>query len=166
MKTPLVTELKQDSELFEQARFDELVQSTGSIIKAFKTALKLADDVLNQRFRELNNIKLIIRRRAWLMDKLLQQLWQQYDFAQSNDIALLAVGGYGRAELHPHSDIDLLILLRNDQSAEPFKVDLSAFVTLLWDIGLEVGHSVRTVEECAKLAADDITIATNLMECR
>lgn len=166
MKTPLVTELKQDSELFEQARFDELVQSTGSIIKAFKTALKLADDVLNQRFRELNNIKLIIRRRAWLMDKLLQQLWQQYDFAHSNDIALLAVGGYGRAELHPHSDIDLLILLRNDQSAEPFKVDLSAFVTLLWDIGLEVGHSVRTVEECAKLAADDITIATNLMESR
>lgn len=166
MKTPLVTELKHDTELFEQQRFDDLVKAEGSITKAFKTALHQADEVLKQRFLQLNNIKLIIRRRAWVMDKLLEQLWLQYDFAKSRDIALLAVGGYGRAELHPHSDIDLLILLRDEKSAEPFNNDLSAFVTHLWDIGLDVGHSVRTVSECTELAKDDITIATNLMESR
>ena len=59
-----------------------------------------------------------------------------------------------------------MILLRDDASAERFKEDLSAFVTQLWDIGLDVGHSVRTLKQCAELADSDITIATNLMESR
>ena len=166
MKTPLVTELKHDSELFEQAKFDQLVAEKGSIALAFKQAIKDADTVLNQRFERLENIKLIIRRRAWVMDKLLQQLWSHYACAQCPGIALLAVGGYGRAELHPHSDIDLMILIKDEAAAKPFHDDLSTFVTQLWDIGLEVGHSVRTLQQCAELAASDITIATNLMEAR
>ena len=166
MKTPLVTELKHDSELFEQAKFDQLVAEKGSIALAFKQAIKDADTVLNQRFKRLENIKLIIRRRAWVMDKLLQQLWSHYACAQCPGIALLAVGGYGRAELHPHSDIDLMILIKDEAAAKPFHDDLSTFVTQLWDIGLEVGHSVRTLQQCAELAASDITIATNLMEAR
>lgn len=166
MRTPLVTELKHDSELFDQGRFEKLVESKGSVTEAFKQAIVDADAILNERFLRLENIKLIIRRRAWIMDKLLQQLWLRYGCSQCPDIALLAVGGYGRAELHPHSDIDLMILLRNSDCAEVFHQDLSAFVTQLWDIGLEVGHSVRTVDECAQLAAGDITIATNLMESR
>lgn len=166
MKTPLVTDLSPDSELFEQERFDALVSELGSITKAFRETMGHADKILNQRFLELSNVKLLIRRRAWLMDKLLLQLWQQFQFKDSPNIALLAVGGYGRAELHPHSDIDLLILLRNEDCAKDYNGDLTTFVTLLWDLGLEVGHSVRTIAECANLAKSDITIATNLMECR
>lgn len=166
MKTPLVTELKHDPELFEQARFNQLVNQKGSVALAFKQAIRDADDILNQRFRQLQNIKLIIRRRAWVMDQLLEQLWSHYACSSSKDIALLAVGGYGRAELHPHSDIDLMILLRDEACAEPYHSELSDFVTQLWDIGLEVGHSVRTLAQCAELAKGDITIATNLMEAR
>lgn len=166
MRTPLVTELKHDSELFDAERFDTLVQSEGSITKAFRLAMEQADNILNERFLRLENIKLIIRRRAWVMDKLLQKLWQQYQCADSPDIALLAVGGYGRAELHPHSDIDLMILLRHDDSGTEHQAELSAFLTSMWDIGLEVGHSVRSIQQCSDLAATDITIATNLMESR
>jgi len=166
MKTPLVTELKQDPELFDPERFAQWVQELGSVPKAFRHAMKEADTVLNRRFRNMENIKLIIRRRAWTMDQLLQQLWNQLACAKASDIALMAVGGYGRAELHPHSDIDLLILLQDSGNAEQYRADLELFVTQLWDIGLEVGHSVRTIEECTNLARDDITIATNLMESR
>lgn len=166
MKTPLVTELKQDKELFDPERFATLTHSCGSVPKAFRQAIKEADAVLDRRFLNMENIKLIIRRRAWTMDQLMKQLWNQFKCSDSPDIALLAVGGYGRAELHPHSDIDLLILLRNRHLAEKFRTDLETFVTQLWDIGLEVGHSVRSVDECAELARDDITIATNLMESR
>ena len=166
MKTPLVTELKQDKELFDPEHFSELARELGSVPKAFRQAMKEADAVLERRFLNLENIKLIIRRRAWTMDQLLKQLWNQLKCSQSPDIALLAVGGYGRAELHPHSDIDLLILLRESKSAEKYRTDLETFVTQLWDIGLEVGHSVRSVDECVEMARDDITIATNLMESR
>ena len=75
MKTPLVTDLSPDSELFEQERFDALVSELGSITKAFRETMGHADKILNQRFLELSNVKLLIRRRAWLMDKLLLQLW-------------------------------------------------------------------------------------------
>lgn len=166
MKTPLVTELKQDKELFDPERFAALVRQCGSVPKAFRQAMKEADAVLERRFLNMENIKLIIRRRAWTMDQLMQQLWNQFACAGCQDLALLAVGGYGRAELHPHSDIDLLILLRDRQQAEHYRTDLETFVTQLWDIGLEVGHSVRSVDECADLAKADITIATNLMESR
>jgi [protein-PII] uridylyltransferase len=75
------------------------------------------------------------------------------------------VGGYGRGELLPCSDIDLMLLLNEDL---PDRADaaLSRFVTSLWDIGLEAGHSVRSVEDCRREAADDITVATTLMESR
>ncbi len=164
MKTPLVSELKEDPDLFDEATFTHLISTTGSVVKAFKQTIQNADQLLNQRFYARKNIKLIIRRRAWVMDQLLRQLWHQYSC--TSDIALLAVGGYGRAELHPQSDIDLLILLRNEKTAERYQKDLELFVTQLWDVGLEVGHSVRTIDQCEELARHDITIATNLMESR
>ena len=80
-------------------------------------------------------------------------------------VALVAVGGYGRGELHPESDIDLLLLLDHSRYrfAEPFA---EAFVRFLWDIGLTVGHSVRSVRDCLRLARTDVTVMTNLMEAR
>ncbi|MCG8314259.1 MAG: [protein-PII] uridylyltransferase [Pseudomonadales bacterium] len=165
MKTPLISELKPDNELFNKNDFEAIVATEGRATKAVRVALKKADKVLEQRFLNSENIKLLIRRRAWLLDQLLSWLWNQLDCANSPGISLMAVGGYGRAELHPHSDIDLLILLKSDNT-DRFRTDLENFITQLWDIGLEVGHSVRSLNECAELAKDDITIATNLMEAR
>ena len=100
--------------------------------------------------------------RSLRIDELLQGIWQSYQWG--DDIALIAVGGYGRGELHPYSDIDLLILT-SDEGGD-YRENIEGLITLLWDINLEIGHSVRTMSECAQAAADDITIATNLMESR
>jgi len=97
-------------------------------------------------------------------DLVLTHLWQ----SQGNKFAgmeLIAVGGYGRAELHPHSDIDISILL-SAPATDKQASDLSDWVTQLWDLGLDIGHSVRTVEDCEAAARDDITVITNLMESR
>src|SRR5690606_21748914 len=78
---------------------------------------------------------------------------------------LIAVGGYGRGELHPHSDIDLLVLL---EPAVQGRADeaVSRFLTFLWDIGLEGVHSVRTLDDCEAQARGDVTVVTTLMETR
>ena len=92
--------------------------------------------------------------------------------AMPDSIALLAVGGYGRQQLFPYSDIDLLVLLpaegrgHADAADGAVKVRLEQWVRLLWDIGLEVGHSVRTIAECAEEATKDITVQTSLLEAR
>ncbi len=80
------------------------------------------------------------------------------------ELTLVAVGGYGRSELHPHSDIDILILLGDEWQQR--EKQLETYLRLLMDIGLELGHSVRTVSECVASAAGDITVVTNLMEAR
>ncbi len=166
MKTPLIADLEADSELYCAAEFLDLVAQLGSMPLAVKKTIKRCDKVLTERFMARHNIKLIIRRRAWVMDQLLRQLWQQHAFKDADNIALMAVGGYGRAELHPHSDIDLLILLDDAASIAQHQQSIEQFITELWDTGLEIGHSVRTIQECAELSSSDITIATTMMEAR
>ena len=79
--------------------------------------------------------------------------------------ALAAVGGYGRGELYPFSDVDLLILLQRDPSPEE-ESSLGILVTAMWDLGLEPGYSVRTIEQCIAEAAADITVETSMLETR
>ncbi|MYE11995.1 MAG: [protein-PII] uridylyltransferase [Gammaproteobacteria bacterium] len=129
---------------------------------ALRRRIDLADRRLFDRFWNGEDAELLVAERARFFDAFLVEIWQ-HAFQYRDDLALLAVGGYGRGELHPRSDIDLLILVRNSQrSAE----DIAAFVRLLWDLKLDIGHSVRTVRECRREAAGDITVATALIERR
>ena len=108
----------------------------------------------------------IINLWTWFIDQLLICIWnfvQQQD-PKSGCCSLVAVGGYGRKELHPYSDIDLMILV-DEESKDSFIETGKQFLHILWDIGLDSGHSVRTVAECSEEAAD-LTVVTNLMETR
>lgn len=107
----------------------------------------------------------LVRARAKFIDDVLASLWRHFDLDRQKQLSLIAVGGYGRGELHPFSDIDLLILTESRLNPA-LQEQIGKFVTLLWDLRLEVGHSVRTIKESVSLGKDDITIATNLMEMR
>ncbi|WP_230371056.1 LPS export ABC transporter permease LptG [Paludibacterium denitrificans] len=97
------------------------------------------------------------------VDQLIQRLWAELELGQQ--ASLIAVGGYGRGQLFPHSDIDLLILLPTP-TPDDLPARITRFISLMWDVGLEVGHSVRTLAECLSEARQDITIETNLLENR
>ena len=103
--------------------------------------------------------------RAEYVDQLLQRIWRFFGFSNIDDISLIAVGGYGRKELHPHSDIDILVLSKTTINAE-VQAKVSEFITFLWDLKLEIGHAVRTVEQCAEIGREDLSVATNLQEAR
>ncbi len=138
----------------------------GSPIQPCKTYLKHYNESLKERFAtgSIPTDQLVIERSA-LIDEILNRAWNHY-FAGSTDTALVAVGGYGRGELHPMSDIDLLILFESEESIGGYKDNLEQLLTLLWDIGLQVGHSVRTIDDCVREAEQDITVITNLIESR
>jgi [protein-PII] uridylyltransferase len=105
----------------------------------------------------------LLRQHTALVDRILRSVWSET--AMPSNMALLAVGGYGRGQLFPYSDVDVLFLLP-DHLAEGDKDKFSDLVGTLWDIGLEIGHSTRTVSECLSEAAQDITVQTNLLEAR
>jgi [protein-PII] uridylyltransferase len=153
-----------DTELFNAQTFDAALQSDQPALDLFRDTLKAANQVLVDRFYAGRAATELVYARANLVDALLTRAWALSLPAQANDIALLAVGGYGRGELHPGSDIDVLILLKD--SDKPYRDGISTFLTFLWDIGLEIGHSVRTVAECLTEATKDITVATNIQEAR
>ncbi|MGC2047733.1 MAG: [protein-PII] uridylyltransferase [Gallionella sp.] len=117
---------------------------------------------LERSFMQHGKAPRLLSSHSRLIDKYLRQVWQQ--LAMPEHLALIAVGGYGRGELYPRSDIDLLILL-DDEPDDDLQQKLHQLVGILWDIGLEVGHSIRTVAQCLTESAD-ITVQTNLLEAR
>src|SRR4051812_10872197 len=97
------------------------------------------------------------------VDRILAQAWNDYGMPERS--ALVAGGGYGRGGLVPYSDVDVLILLPAPPDAQE-QAQLEEIVQLFWDLGLEIGHSIRTIDECLSESAADITVQTSLLEAR
>ncbi len=120
---------------------------------------------LISRFQSGCPARELIHEQALQTDQVMRNAWQRFSLRGNPSLALVAVGGYGRQELHPGSDVDLLILLTTEPDRDLSRC-IQGFVAFLWDIGLEVGHSVRTVDQCLEEARRDLTVITNLMEGR
>lgn len=140
-------------------------QTNKQLIQLLRSALAEADGCLTKKFRNNEDVNQLVKARAWVVDQLIIHAWISLIPADKN-ISLVAVGGFGRGELHPHSDVDLLILLAEPSPGEALRTAIEIFVTLLWDAGFYLGHSVRTVKACVSEAKKDITTATALMESR
>jgi len=136
-----------------------------SPVVAARELLKERYNADAEAFRQGADVRALVHSRSGTLDTILALIWNRYAFAASADVSLVAVGGYGRGELHPHSDIDLLILTRSGIE-ENWQEDLGAFITLLWDLKLDIGHSVRSIQESMDAAREDVTILTNLLETR
>ncbi|MGZ5093301.1 MAG: [protein-PII] uridylyltransferase [Burkholderiales bacterium] len=134
-----------------------------STLTHWKHGLALERQQLKTQFLDRPAPAALLRRLCAVVDRQLREVWDSY--AMPAGLALVAVGGYGRGTLYPYSDVDLLILLPSPAHETPER-ELQQFIGTLWDIGLEVGHSVRTVEQCLSLAEQDITVQTTLLESR
>lgn len=146
-------------------RIDLDLAEAGTNVEKLRAILQTANAALTRRFVEGVSAGTLVQDRAELVDRLIRATWTRTCGAALHDVALVAVGGYGRAELHPFSDIDLLVLLPGRKKKEA-RDSVSAFLTLLWDAGLQVGHSTRTVDECREESKSDLSTATTLMEAR
>ena len=131
---------------------------------AWREFLRQAHEELKQRFFAEEPVEDLVHARAALIDAALRAAWARHCAAHA-DWALVAVGGYGRGELHPASDIDILLLVPGAPDAAG-SAAVERLVTFLWDIGLEVGHSVRTVAQCAEESVGNVSVMTTLLESR
>ena len=131
----------------------------------FRAALVEGDRELARRFQAEEPIEALVRDRAALVDALVVRAWQLHAGEATGPAALLAVGGYGRGELLPCSDVDVMVLLPQGADATS-TAPLERFLSFLWDIGLETGHSVRTIDDCRQEALADLGVATTLFESR
>ncbi len=146
-------------------RFDLTALEQATSLKALRTLLEQQRTALGQQFNAGRPVAELVSARAHFIDQLLALLWFRQGLDTITDIALVAVGGYGRGELHPHSDIDLLVLSNRPlKPADEQRV--GQFLTGLWDIRLDIGSSVRTVRQCIELGGNDQTIGTSLIESR
>lgn len=143
---------------------EQIINASPDDTLACKQALQLGREAVHQAFLNGASADQLLFWQTQVTDLVFTHLWDAQG-EKFTGMELIAVGGYGREELHPYSDIDVGILLATpatDVQAE----DLSAWVTRLWDLGLDIGHTVRTVAECELEASNDVTVITNLMEAR
>jgi [protein-PII] uridylyltransferase len=141
----------------------EAARDLRPLITETRRQLKEGQQALRTAYERTNSARSYLRGRARLVDRVLRGIWK--DMAMPVDVALVAVGGYGRGELYPASDVDLLFLVPDgcDATHHP---RLEPLIGLFWDIGLDIGHSVRSLAECIEEAGRDITVQTTLLEAR
>lgn len=151
--------------LFDSAAFADWIDTSENPLPLLRSFLKDGIDTLKQRFLTGTPATELLPLHVWLVDQILVQACRLHTKRCAGQVALIAVGGYGRNTLHPYSDIDILLLLANE--SDPLLPEaIGRFISLLWDIGLEVGHSVRTIEDCQETARSDLVFITSLMEAR
>ncbi|MCB5187429.1 [protein-PII] uridylyltransferase [Methylobacillus caricis] len=134
-----------------------------ALAKYWRKYLLEQQQTLQKAFENKPNVGLLLKQQAQLVDHTLQSLWNEFELP--DQACLVAVGGYGRGELFPYSDIDILILLSGNID-ERANHRIEELIGIFWDIGLAIGHSVRTLEECLDEASRDVTVQTNLLEAR
>jgi [protein-PII] uridylyltransferase len=136
----------------------------GKLVESLRQRLAAHDTDLADRYWSRHNVEDLIEDRTRYFDDLMREVWQAMIPEQANaDLSLLAVGGYGRREQFPHSDVDLLILVRR---AGIWSDEIRNFLHCLFDLNLDVGHSVRRLVDCKTEAQKDITVATAMYERR
>ncbi|MBT6922322.1 MAG: [protein-PII] uridylyltransferase [Candidatus Ruthia sp.] len=129
----------------------------------FKTRYQALQASVEADFiKDPDSVESLVLARSDGVDALLQDIWQAFEI--DSGLCLVAVGGFGRGELHLYSDIDLLILIP-DGTHEQHQEGISKFLTFLWDVGLEVGHATRDISDC-EVEVDDLSVVTNLLESR
>ena len=134
-----------------------------------KAALAHGRTEIRRRFEVRGNGAAVMREQCFLIDQLIRALFdvvtgELYPLANPTSgerLALVAVGGYGRGELAPYSDIDLLFLLPYKRTPHTEQV-IESLLYLLWDLGLKIGHSTRSLDDCLRHANSDLTIRTSL----
>ena len=132
-------------------------------LEQFKTQYQTLQQSLEADFlKDPDSVESIVLARSNGVDALLKDIWQTFEI--DSKLCLVAVGGFGRGELHLYSDIDLLILIPNGTHDQHQK-SVSSFLTFLWDVGLEVGHATRDINDC-EIEIDDLSVVTNLLESR
>ncbi|QPK64312.1 [protein-PII] uridylyltransferase [Methylomonas sp. LL1] len=136
-----------------------------SPVASFKSAISQENEHLKQRFHPEQSAASLLSEKAHFMDSLLSASWKHFLAGESDNLALIATGGYGRSELFPHSDIDILIILNPDY-CDSTQDSLSGFSNFLWDIGLKPGLSTCFLNECVAFASQDQTIFTSRLEMR
>ena len=139
--------------------------NSGNLLQAMKLgreALKQFQQHQFNQYEEGAAVSGLVKERSTYIDQVLKKIWKHF-IPESQNVALLAIGGYGRGELLPFSDIDILILIENEQLANE---NVSGFITFLWDLGFDLGHSVRTINDCFEEGQKDISTATSLLESR
>ena len=141
-----------------------LPPAAGATAARWKRDLALGRDAIRAAFAKDHAPHRLLAAQSRLVDRVLRGLW--VDIGAPAGCALIAVGGYGRGQLFPHSDIDVLILLPRTLADPAAAPPIERFIGLLWDTGLEVAHAVRTIAECETEMAGDITIRTSLLEHR
>jgi [protein-PII] uridylyltransferase len=130
---------------------------------SLRDELRAQRELLISQFLQSGKVTPLLRGLSRSVDRLLERVARETGVTRH--ATLIAVGGYGRAELFPHSDVDVLILTA-DEPDDAQRESIERLVGQLWDLGLHLGHSVRTVAECQDEARRDVTVLTALLESR
>ncbi|MEA3405199.1 MAG: [protein-PII] uridylyltransferase [Pseudomonadota bacterium] len=139
--------------------------SSGDLLEALKTGRQTLQQFQDYQFSQFENggaVSELVKERSTFVDQILKKIWQ-YFIPEDRGTSLLAIGGYGRGELLPFSDIDVLILIQDQKKNHD---QISQFVTFLWDLGFDLGHAVRTIDDCFVEGQKDVSTATSLLESR
>ena len=165
MSTTAVERSSGQPGLVDRALLAEALDGTENAIQPFREVLEHAQESLAARFHANESVDALVRYRARVIDQVVLAAWQHFAANIDDRSALVAVGGYGRGELHPYSDVDLMVVPAEAGAADVNEA-ISRFFTFLWDIGLEVGHSVRTPADCEVESRNDVIVMTTMMESR